>query len=451
MRVLVTGGAGFIGSHTVDALLEKGHEVRILDNLQKPVHLKGKPAWVPADAEFVLGDVRDKEMWVRCLEGVDAVYHFAAYQDYLPDFSTFFHVNAVGTALLYEVAVEKRLKLDKVVVASSQFVQGEGLYRCLSCEKVRRLEGGEEKKIRGEEGERVRRAEGGEEKKIRGEEGEKVGSKEDGVFRGMIRPEAQLKRGQWEMLCPECGEAGEWQWTPESYVSPPNAYAMAKYSQEMQALTFGRRYGIPSVALRYSIVQGPRQSFYNAYSGACRIFSLNYYFDKAPTVYEDGMQCRDFVNIHDVVRANLMALEDNRMNYGVFNVGGGRAYSVLEFAGIVREEVEKLRRLEEQKIRRAEDKKVRKRSADFADFRRLNEKEGMLPEAKVPGLYRFGDTRNACSDISKIRALGWEPRYTPVDSVREYVNWLYEQDNVEDILEYAMRTMKNMNVVRSAD
>ena len=467
MRVLVTGGAGFIGSHTVDALLEKGHEVRILDNLQKPVHLKGKPAWVPADAEFVLGDVRDKEMWERCLEGVDAVYHFAAYQDYLPDFSTFFHVNAVGTAFLYEVAVEKKIDLAKVVVASSQFVQGEGLYRCLSCEKVRRLEGekvrraegGEEKKIRGEEGERVRRAEGGEEKKIRGEEGErvrraegeKVGSKKDGVFRGMIRPEAQLKRGQWVMLYPECGEAGEWQWTPESYVSPPNAYAMAKYSQEMQALTFGRRYGIPSVALRYSIVQGPRQSFYNAYSGACRIFSLNYYFDKAPTLYEDGQQCRDFVNIHDVVRANLMALEDDRMDYGVFNVGGGRAYSVLDFAGIVREEVEKVRRLEEQKIGRAEDKKVRKRSADFADFRRLNKKEGMLPEAKVPGLYRFGDTRNACSDISKIRALGWEPRYTPVDSVREYVNWLYEQDNVEDILKYAMRTMKNMNVVRSAD
>jgi UDP-glucose 4-epimerase len=109
MKILVTGGAGFIGSHTVDALLEKGHEVRILDNLQKPVHLKGKPEWVSADAEFVLGDVRDKEAWERCLKGVDAVYHFAAYQDYLPDFSTFFHVNAVGTALLYEVAVEKKL------------------------------------------------------------------------------------------------------------------------------------------------------------------------------------------------------------------------------------------------------------------------------------------------------------------------------------------------------
>jgi len=200
---------------------------------------------------------------------------------------------------------------------------------------------------------------------------------------------------------------------------------MAKYSQEMQAMTFGRRYGVPSVALRYSIVQGPRQSFYNAYSGACRIFSLSYYFGKAPTVYEDGLQCRDFVNIHDVVRANVMALEDERMDYGVYNVGGGKAYTVGEFAEIVRGEVERVRGLEGEKRQ--------------------------LPTAEVPGFYRFGDTRNACSDISKIRALGWEPRNTPVDSVREYVAWLYEQDNVEDILAYAEKTMKEMNVVRSAD
>ena len=483
MKVLVTGGAGFIGSHTVDALLEKGHEVRILDNLQKPVHLKGKPEWVPREAEFVLGDVRDKGMWERCLDGVDAVYHLAAYQDYLPDFSTFFHVNAVGTALLYEVAVEKGLDLAKVVVASSQFVQGEGLYACPACgghpgeirsavvnefHRAGRSEGRVEKKIRREKDEKVRRAEDKKDGWMDGRMDEKEGWKDNrghpgemrsavtasisqgregggqrGVFRGESRPREELERGQWKVLCPECGEAGQWQWTPETHVSPPNAYAMAKYSQEMQALTFGKRYGIPSVALRYSIVQGARQSFYNAYSGACRIFSLNYYFDKAPTVYEDGKQCRDFVNIHDVVQANMMALEDDRMNYGVFNVGGGRAYTVKEFAGIVREEVEE--------VRRGEGEKVRKRSADFADSRRLKGKEAELPEAVIPGLYRYGDTRNACSDISKIRALGWEPRYSPEDSVREYVGWLYEQDNVEDILDYAMKMMKEMDVVRSAD
>ncbi len=329
MRILVTGGAGFIGSHTVDALLELGHEVRILDNLQKPVHLKGKPSWIPKEAEFMLGDVRDKGTWEKALQGVDAVYHFAAYQDYLPDFSTFFHVNAVGTALLYEVAVEKKIDRAKVVVASSQFVQGEGQYRC-------------------------RNPECG------------IGN---GIFGPESRSREQLERGLWEHLCPKCDEPMDWQWTPETHVFPPNAYAMAKYSQELQAVTLGKRYEIPSVALRYSIVQGPRQSFYNAYSGACRIFSLNYYFDKTPTLFEDGLQCRDFVNIHDVVRANMMAMDDERMDYGVFNMGGGRAYSVKEFAQIVKQQI--VRRLH----RGDEDEE--KRSADYADFRRLNKKKGV--------------------------------------------------------------------------
>ncbi len=232
-----------------------------------------------------------------------------------------------------------------------------------------------------------------------------------------MRIEEQLKKGEWEQFCPECGDSGEWLWTAENHAAPPNAYAMAKYSQELQAITFGKRYGVPSVALRYSIVQGPRQSFYNAYSGACRIFCLNYYFGKAPTIYEDGLQCRDFVNIHDVVRANIMAFEDERMDYGVFNVGGGHPYTVKEFSEIVRREIQK-------------------------------RKSHTMPYAKLPGLYRFGDTRHACSDISKIRALGWVPRRAPADSVQEYVAWLYEQENVEDILSYAEKTMKESGVVR---
>lgn len=135
MRVLVTGGAGFIGSHTVDALLGRGYEVRILDNLQKPVHLKGKPKYLPKAAEFVFGDVRDKRTLEYALEGADVVYHFAAYQDYLPDFSTYFHVNAVSTALIYEIIVEKKLPVKKVIVASSQAVLGEGVYECLKCKE----------------------------------------------------------------------------------------------------------------------------------------------------------------------------------------------------------------------------------------------------------------------------------------------------------------------------
>ena len=130
MNILITGGAGFIGSHTADRLISKGYKVRILDNLQKPVHLKGMPDYINKNAEFILGDVRDKAALEEAMNGVDAIYHLAAYQDYLPDFSTYFHVNSVSTALIYEIIVEKNLPVKKVIVASSQAVLGEGLYRC---------------------------------------------------------------------------------------------------------------------------------------------------------------------------------------------------------------------------------------------------------------------------------------------------------------------------------
>ncbi len=367
-KVLVTGGAGFIGSHTVDRLLKIGYEVRILDNLQKPVHLKGMPSYIPNNAEFILGDVRDKDTIEKALDGVDYVFHFAAYQDYLPDFSTFFHVNSVSTALIYEIAVAKKLPIKKIIVASSQFVNGEGIYK----------------------------------------------DKEGNFIYPKRRSNEQLEKGQWDFI-DKNGEPLEYIWTPETYACPPNQYAISKYSQELMALNFGERYNIPSVALRYSIVQGSRQSFYNMYSGACRIFSLSYFFDKAPTVYEDGMMLRDFVNVHDVVDANILVMQDERANYNAFNVGGGKAYTVKGFSEIV--------------------------AGEFG-------KDNII--ANVSGEYRFGDTRNACSDISKLKSLGWSPLRTAEDSVKEYVNYLRAQTDIEDILSYAENTMKNLNVVRKA-
>ena len=369
MRVLVTGGAGFIGSHTTDALLEKGYDVTILDSLEKPVHLKGKPDYIPKKVRFIEGDVRKREDMLRALDGVEAVYHFAAYQDYLPDFSKFFHVNSVGTALIYELIVEKKLRVKKVIVASSQAVEGEGMYA----------------------------SEAGE------------------LFTPDIRPLAQLEAGEWDFRHPATGEVFQWLPTPETHANPQNQYALSKYSQELMTLAFGKRYDIPSVALRYSIVQGPRQSFYNNYSGACRIFSLNYFFNRAPLIYEDGSQVRDFVNIHDVVRANLLALEDDRADYEVFNVGGGRPYTVSEFCSVVAKE-----------------------------FNR----EELRP--RMPGLFRFGDTRHICSDIGKLRGLGWEPRYTPADSVKLYRKYLEEQTDIDDIMDFAETSMRSLNVVRPA-
>lgn len=364
--VLVTGGAGFIGSHTVDRLIKLGYEVRILDNLQKPVHLKGKPSYISKEAEFILGDVRDKETVRKALKNTDYVFHFAAYQDYLPDFSTFFHVNSVGTALIYEIAVEEKLNLKKVIVASSQFVNGEGIYKS-----------------------------------------------EDGrFFYPKRRTNSQLEKGIWDFL-DENGRPLLWQWTSETYSSPPNQYAISKYSQELIALNLGERYNIPSVALRYSIVQGSRQSFYNMYSGACRIFSLSYYYDKPPVIYEDGKMMRDFINIHDVVDANIIVMLDERANFRSFCVGGGRAYSVLEFANIVAKE-----------------------------FGKVN----LAP--RITGEYRFGDTRNACSDISGLKSLSWSPKRSVEDSVKEYADYLKAQTDVQDILEYSEKMMKKHNVVR---
>ena len=169
MRILVTGGAGFIGSHTVDALLAKGYEVTILDSLEKPVHMKGKPDYIPKAVRFIEGDVRRREDMLKALEGVEAVYHFAAYQDYLPDFSKFFHVNSVGTALMYELIVECKLPVRKVIVASSQAVAGEGLYKSASGR----------------------------------------------IFRPDLRPTEMLEKAEWDFRDPETGEALTWQPTPE--------------------------------------------------------------------------------------------------------------------------------------------------------------------------------------------------------------------------------------------
>lgn len=366
MNILVTGGAGFIGSHTVDALLAAGHRVRVLDNLQKPVHLKGRPTYLPASIDFIEGDVRHRATLRRALDGMDAVFHFAAYQDYLPDFSTFFDVNATSTALLYELIVEHRLPIRKVVVAASQAVAGEGLYV------------------------------------------DDAGC----TFTPEMRPEDQLRRGQWEILDAR-GRPARWQPTPETVANPRNAYGMSKLAEEMIAIHLGKRYGIPSVAMRYSIVQGPRQSFYNAYSGACRIFSLSYFLNRPPVIYEDGLQVRDYVNIHDVVDANLLVLTHAGADYRVFNVGGGKAWTVTEFCDVVASVY------------------------------------GSTIGHVLPGQYRYGDTRHILSDTAALQALGWAPRRGPRESVEAYVAYLREQTDIEDILDFARKKMSDLNVIRT--
>ncbi|MDR7540342.1 MAG: NAD-dependent epimerase/dehydratase family protein [Armatimonadota bacterium] len=380
MKVLVTGGAGFIGSHTVDLLLQRGYSVRILDALLPPVHTPGHlPEYVPVgEVDFVQGDVRNRADWERALDGVEAVFHLAAYQDYLPDFSRFFHTNTVSTALLYELIVERRLPVRKVVVASSQAVYGEGKYRCKAA-----VSGG-------------------------------AAGDTHGVYFPPPRAEEQLRRGDWEVHCPQCGAPMEPQWTDEAVVNPHNQYAISKYTQEMVALNLGRRYNIPTVCMRYSIVQGPRQAFRNAYSGALRVFVQRLLHGRPPVCYEDGQQLRDYVAVQDVARANIHVLEDPRADFQVLNVGGDRRISVLEYARLV------------------------------------SQRARVELSPHVPGLYRFGDTRHIFSDVGKLRALGWEPLVPLERVVDEYIAWAQDQADFRDYSEEAEARMRALGVLRPA-
>jgi len=201
----------------------------------------------------------------------------------------------------------------------------------------------------------------------------------------------------------------------EGTVHPHTAYAISKYSIELLAKNLGPRYDIPTVCMRYTYVQGTRNSFYNAYSGIARRFALRLLQGLPPVCYEDGKQLRDYVNVKDIARANLLVMEDERANFEVFNAGGGRAVSVLEFAQIM-----------------------------IREF-------GSRLEPLVPGEFRLGDTRHTVSDNSRLNALGWEPKIPVEQNVREYVEWMRRQKRTEQYLEEAERVMRDQGVVQQVN
>jgi dTDP-L-rhamnose 4-epimerase len=229
-----------------------------------------------------------------------------------------------------------------------------------------------------------------------------------------LRDESNLKIGLWDFY--DEGAKLSWEWTPETHSSPPNQYAISKYAQEIMSINFGKRYNIPTVAMRYSIVQGERQSFYNMYSGALRIFSMHYNMNEIPIIYEDGEMMRDFINIHDVVEANLIVLKNPKADYETFNVGGGKPISIKEFCMEV--------------------------------AKAYNHNPNKL---NIPGLYRFGDTRNACSNIDKLKKLGWHPQNDISFSIKSYKEYLQNADIDKDYLKSANEKMKKLNVVRATN
>ena len=357
-HILITGGAGFIGSHLADALLARGHRVRALDNLSPQVHgtERTRPDYLDDEVELVRGDVRDPDVVRRALQDINVVYHLAAavgVGQSMYEIAHYTAVNNLGTAVLLEALAAE--PVARLIVASSMSLYGEGLYH--------------------------------------GPDGS--------ICVGQERSLAQLRAGEWEVRN-ERGEVLTPVPTPESKLpSLASVYALSKFDQERMALLVGRAYGIPTTALRFFNVFGTRQALSNPYTGVLAIFASRLLNDRAPTVFEDGRQRRDFVSVYDVAQACCLVLDQPDSAGGVFNVGSGRSYSIAEVA-------ERLAR--------------------------VMGKEYIEPE--LTGKYRVGDIRHCFADISLARAtLGYEPRIQLEDGLEELAGWLEGQavtDRVEE-------------------
>jgi dTDP-L-rhamnose 4-epimerase len=354
-RILITGGAGFIGSHVADELLRQGYKVRVLDNLSSQVHGDAGrvPDYLSNDVEFMAGDVRDPEAVRRALGGIDAVFHFAAMVGVgqsMYQVANYTAVNNQGTANLLQAMIDQ--PVEKLIVASSMSLYGEGLYR-----------------------------------------------KGDGSFvAGTERELGQLKSHDWEVY-DQNGECLAPVPTPETKLpSLSSIYALSKFDQERMCLLMGRAYGIPSIALRFFNVYGTRQSLSNPYTGVMAIFASRLMNDRAPMIFEDGLQQRDFVSVHDIARACRLALESDAAAGLVFNVGSGEHYTIRELG------------------------------------ERIAQVMGKDIEPEITGKYRVGDVRHCFADISRAQQiLGYKPRVTLEQGLGELVDWLDGQEAVDRV------------------
>jgi dTDP-L-rhamnose 4-epimerase len=292
--ILVTGGAGYIGSHLVDALVARDYRVTVLDNLEPQVHRSGTwPSYANPKAEYVKGDVRDRSVFEPLVLRSQAVVHFGAAVSVgqsMYQVDRYVDVNTRGTALLLDILVNATHHVEKVIVASSIGVYGEGAYECET----------------------------------------------HGAVAPTIRSEQQLARRDWEQRCPYCSTHVRSIPTPEAKaLYRDNIYSMTKYHQEEMVLLIGKTYGIPSVAPRFFNVYGPRQSLSNPYAGVAAIWLSRLLNGKQPIVFEDGGQLRDFVSIHDVVDCLVLLLEKPGADYLPVNIGSGETITILDIAKLL--------------------------------------------------------------------------------------------------------------------
>ena len=350
-HVLVTGGAGFIGSFTVDELLRRGHKVRILDNFEEQVHKvwgteDNVPPYLNTDAELIRGDVCDYETVKKAIKDVDVIFHHAGmvgvgqsqYQ-----IRRYMNGNVMGTASLLDALANEKHSVRKILVAGSISEYGEGLAKCVDC----------------------------------------------GPMHPQLRSEQQLANKDWDLHCPECNKYLTPLPTPETKPLHVNSiYAIGKRAQEDMFINIGRTYGIPAVSLRYWNAYGPRQSLGNPYTGVAANFMSMLKNKQQPVIFEDGHQRRDFVSVHDLVQANMLAMDSKAADYEIFNVGSGHNYSVLEIAGMLA--------------------KLYDNGTTY----------------RVESKFRKGDIRHCFADLTKIKdKLGYEPKVRLEDGLKELKEW----------------------------
>ena len=370
MKILVTGGAGFIGSHLVDALVEREQEVVIYDNFEPQVH-KTEPEYLNRNAGLIRADVRDKDTLKNAVMDAEIIFHQAAMVGVgqsMYQVEKYVDVNTFATAKLLDILVNEEHNVKKLIVASSMSIYGEGAYQCDDC----------------------------------------------GMAYPSLRSDEQLRGRQWEMACPNCSKEVVPMPTAESKpLQPTSIYAISKKDQEEMSLAIGHSYGIPTVALRYFNAYGPRQALSNPYTGVCAIFSSRIKNKNPPLIFEDGLQSRDFVSVHDIVEANILAMESSNADYEVFNVGTGKATNIFGIAQML--------------------------------IKLYNKDSNLNPE--ITKKYRAGDIRHCFADISKIKnKLGYEPKIDFENGMKELVEW-GEKEEAMDKFEEAHEELLRRGLV----
>lgn len=368
-KILVTGGAGFIGSFLVDGLIAASYKVRILDNLEEQVHFGKKPKYLNKNAEFIQGDVRRDTDLKGAIKGIDAIFHLASavgvgqsnYQ-----IKKYVDSNILGTANIMDLLVNARHQVKKFITVSSMTGYGEGNYHCDRC----------------------------------------------GIVRPPLRDEAQLSKKDWNLYCPVCSKVVKPVSTDENALDFPNSiYGFSKKAQQDMALIIGKLYNMPTVVLRGFNVYGPRQSLSNPYTGVTAIFISRLKNNQQAVVFEDGLQTRDFVSVHDVVKAFVLALEKDSANYQMFNIGSGKGTTILEIG---------------------------------ETLSKLLGKKNLI---RVNQDFRKNDIRHCFADNTKAKKLlGWEPKVGLEEGLKELIEWSATQ-KAEDKFSQAQEELKQRGLI----